>query len=216
MKKFNDLSLYKNSPILTGILDVDKEIFLKLDDKELFTICITPTNRYIRKICDENFFMNRSIKSFPEISKNKDINLSWKKFYVFVRLLELFGNSNQIQRFLQYKNKPSFIRGNKLEKFLQELNTTGIRKEIYEIIAPLLSYRLTSMITILRIIIIIKSLNLGETPDDFMNYIATNENLDNDHLQYVNNDQIKAMTKNMEENIEIIYNKIIGNIYQLF
>ncbi len=53
---------------MTGITDVDREILMRFDDKELFAVC-SAKNKYSLKLCDETFFKNRSFQKFGEILK---------------------------------------------------------------------------------------------------------------------------------------------------
>jgi hypothetical protein len=67
--------------VFTGIKDTDRQILLNIqDDKELLNIC--SLNRYTNSLCDDNFFLNRMIKKYPQLQKRKPEKLNWKKFYL--------------------------------------------------------------------------------------------------------------------------------------
>jgi hypothetical protein len=67
--------------ILTGNLDSDRLILENLDNTDLLTVCKL-SNKYIEKLCNENFFRRRISSSFPRAIKPE--NLTWRKYYKYL------------------------------------------------------------------------------------------------------------------------------------
>ena len=69
---------------LTGIKDADILILNKLNDEDLFNVCLT--NQYTAKLCrDESFWRNRYIQKFGEDKiKYKPQDRSWRNQYLKV------------------------------------------------------------------------------------------------------------------------------------
>ena len=67
--------------MLSGNKDVDLKIMSNIDDRSLFSLCISdPKNEYLKKLCNnETFWRNRLLNKFPEF-KNSDEN--WKQNYL--------------------------------------------------------------------------------------------------------------------------------------
>ena len=197
---------------MTGILDADREILLNVGDKELMTICIPPKNRYTRKLCDENFFRNRVVKYFN--ITNKPTDLTWKKVYVITRLLAELGitSSDSIKFYLANKNTPYFI-SPYLTGFLGKLALYygPIGKKLYYTISALLSIRLLSMEIVFRIIIIIKTLNLGPIPNNILDEFIPETELDTLQSLYVNSPDTKTTIGSLEQNIINIYEQELIN-----
>jgi len=67
---------------LTEKKDVDLIILSKLDDKSLFSFCISnPKDEYLKKLCgDESFWRNRLKNNFPDFKTTEKRN--WKQTYL--------------------------------------------------------------------------------------------------------------------------------------
>jgi histidinol phosphatase-like PHP family hydrolase len=67
----------------TGNKDVDLITLSKLNDRDLFKICLEVNNKYLNYICnDEHFWKKRANKNMPDLIKYRKENQRWKKFYV--------------------------------------------------------------------------------------------------------------------------------------
>ena len=78
MKSIRD---YGKDVKLTGIKDTDLLILKELDDKDLFQMCLV--NKAVNRACkDENFWRERFIKTFEDLSKYKLETESWRKYYL--------------------------------------------------------------------------------------------------------------------------------------
>ena len=66
--------------MLSGHRDTDIIVLSKLDDKDLFSACLT--SKYENKLCNETFFYNRFLTRYPKTMKFKPENLSWRKYYL--------------------------------------------------------------------------------------------------------------------------------------
>lgn len=62
--------------------DADRLILQNLDDEDLFRSLLT--NKYTNSLVDENFWMNRVLSHFSQISKYKEKDMTWRKFYVSI------------------------------------------------------------------------------------------------------------------------------------
>jgi hypothetical protein len=74
-----------NSPVLTGIKDLDYKILNKLDDKSLVSFC--STNKKADKYCDDQtFWMNRTFETYyyinSDILKKYKGERSWSDYYI--------------------------------------------------------------------------------------------------------------------------------------
>jgi ankyrin repeat protein len=68
---------------LSGIRDLDREIFSKVDDDEILKAC--SIDKYTWNIvCDDAFLKRRLKAKYPEIEKHKVEEETWKKFYLRV------------------------------------------------------------------------------------------------------------------------------------
>ena len=202
---------------MTGITDVDREILMRFDDKELFDVCFSK-NKYSLKLCDETFFQNRFFQKFPELQNNKPHNLTWQKFYIISGFLknEYKGSKNIeiIKRFFTDGNKPYFIKGySNLYIFLHKMrNRSPIEHLLYKTIAPLFdSYNLTSMEIVLKIIVLYKTLDLGKVPEYFLNSFIPISELDVAGLTWVNDKRVQATINKIKEKIDDIYKEKLGN-----
>src|SRR5581483_7258204 len=85
----------------TGNLDVDRQILMRLDDRDMLSAC-SVNKYYNKKVCSEAFFQDRLQFFYPnlfalaKISKEETLNFSWKKFYLkkayyFGKLEEEYG-----------------------------------------------------------------------------------------------------------------------------
>jgi hypothetical protein len=210
--KYNDL-VENTSGTMTGIPDADREVLMRLDDRELYLICLSPKNKYSNKLCNEDFFRNRSAKYLSKYINMKQPNLSWKKFYVYMReILELIGEDS-FERFLKNKNTPLFItiQGYFLSDFLRSLNNKGeIEQKLYTIMQPLLEYHLSSMKIVLKVMMILQRLNLRTIPHRFMQYFDPIESLDQSHLEYINHIDVKEALRLTEERVDKIFRRVFG------
>ena len=217
--KFSLPPLHKKIEIekmLTGIADVDREVLIRLDDRELFMICLSPKNKHSIKLCNEDFFRNRSMKFLSGYVKYKNPDISWKKFYVYTRQISDFIEPDSLERFFQYKNKPLFmnIHGGNLSAFLKNLKGKGTEDQLYWIAAPLLQFNMSTMEIVLKILIILQTLKLKHVPKNFIQYFDPIETLDDDHLQYVNHPDIKGPVKEMTQQLNRLYTIYAGNNLQ--
>jgi hypothetical protein len=69
-----------NERAYTKNKDVDRIILENLYDEDLFRTLLT--NKYTNSLVDENFWMNRLLSRFPQVSKYKEQNITWRKFYL--------------------------------------------------------------------------------------------------------------------------------------
>lgn len=216
--KFSFPPLSRNEKMMTGVADADREVLMKLDDRELFTICLSPKNKYSMKLCNEDFFRNRTMKFLPGYGKFKNPDISWKKFYVYTRQISDFIDANSLERFLKYKNTPLFMdmQAGFLAQFFRNLcNGQGLEEELCKIIAPLIIYEISSMEIALKVVIILQALKLKQVPKNFMQYFSPIETLGLIHLMYVNDEtQIRPALKIAEQQIDEIYQRIIGKNLQ--
>jgi hypothetical protein len=80
---------------LSGIVDTDREILLKLSDKDLLKSC--GINKYFRnKVCNEQFYITRLTNTYPDTLKYKNENISWREYflktiYYISKMKEKFG-----------------------------------------------------------------------------------------------------------------------------
>lgn len=64
---------------LTGIKDLDRELLLKVDSKELLKVCLI--NKYMwNTVCDD-VFLKRILMKYPHIEQYKRENETWKFFF---------------------------------------------------------------------------------------------------------------------------------------
>ena len=90
----------------TGIVDLDREILSRFGDDELSAVCLPPKNRYLRKLCDENFFRMRTNYYYPRIVKFKTPEYSWKKFYFITHILSKYYD---VEKFFTERYIPKFV-----------------------------------------------------------------------------------------------------------
>jgi len=89
---------------LTGNIDVDRLILMELADYELLSICrpvkIEDTySKYAQKLCNEDFFSNRTLKRFPWTVEYKG-DITWKKYYAsLVFYLSQLGDEKVMKQF---------------------------------------------------------------------------------------------------------------------
>lgn len=78
----------KQEPTFTGIKDVDLLILSRLEDEDLFNVCLA--NQEINQLCkDETFWRNRFYSRFSQALHPNDINSikpseTWKNYYLEV------------------------------------------------------------------------------------------------------------------------------------
>ena len=83
---------------LTGVKDVDMEIILQLEDRELPRVCAV--NKYVNEICQSDAFWYRRLLN--RITKVRDDNLSKYKKLI---LIDITGERiKEMQRFYGLKN----------------------------------------------------------------------------------------------------------------
>ncbi len=208
MKKSSD-------QMLTGFPDADREIVMKLDDRELLIVCGSP-NKYSIKLCNEDFFRNRSMKYLKDFIQYKEPSMSWKKFYI---LIVSNIDRNDFEIFVTYKNKPMFIdRQNYfLSIYLRHLHYGGdIEQELHFVLilpvmgnSAIIDYNMSTMESVLKIMMILKTLKVKDVPENFMDYFAPIESLDAGRLLYVNYEPFKPYVKQMEEEIDNIYKRVM-------
>lgn len=77
------MAVNKDNTHFTGIYDVDLEILLNLEDKDLANLC--QTNKYFHRLCREDVFWQRRIarKISPLLIREKYPSLSWHQWYNF-------------------------------------------------------------------------------------------------------------------------------------
>lgn len=71
----------------SSLKDTDREILLKLSDKELIKTC--SLNKYLfRFVCDDNFFRRKLLLSYPDTLKyfNREKDKNYKNYYLKVVL----------------------------------------------------------------------------------------------------------------------------------
>lgn len=67
---------------LTNIYEVDMKILHCLNDKDLANLC--QVNRYLRTLCQDEYFLKKRILTLYPEAKNKPINYSWLQWYYFI------------------------------------------------------------------------------------------------------------------------------------
>ena len=104
---------------LTGIKDVDMNIILQLEDRELPRVCAV--NKYVNEICESDAFWYRRL--INRITKVRDDNLSkYKKLII----IDVTGERiREMQRFLGLKSLKE------LNVFLNELPSSAIYVAYY-------------------------------------------------------------------------------------
>lgn len=80
---------------LSGIRDVDREIFSKLDDYNLLKACSIDKYTW-NTVCDDAFLKRRLLAKYPEIEKYKEEEETWKEFFLLAihyiaKMKEKFG-----------------------------------------------------------------------------------------------------------------------------
>lgn len=99
---------------LTGVKDVDMEIILQLEDKELPRVCAV--NKYVNEICQSDAFWYKRL--INRITKIRDINLSNYKELI---LINVSGERiREMQRFFGLKTLKE------LNNFLNELPPNAV------------------------------------------------------------------------------------------
>jgi hypothetical protein len=66
---------------LSGLKDVDREIFSKVDDKELLIACSIDKYTW-NTVCDDNFLKRRILQKYPQIEQYKGKDETWKHFFL--------------------------------------------------------------------------------------------------------------------------------------
>lgn len=108
--------------VLTGNRDVDMEIILQLEDRELPPVCAV--NKYVNQICESDTFWYRRL--INRITKARDDNLSK---YKDLLLIDINGEKiREMQRFLGFKNLKE------LNAFLNELQANAAYLAYYTIL----------------------------------------------------------------------------------
>ena len=98
MRNKNHTKLKIRKMSLTGVKDVDMEIILQLEDKELPRVCAV--NRYVNEICQSDAFWYRRL--INRITKVRDDNLSKYKNLI---LIDITGaRIREMQRFYGLKS----------------------------------------------------------------------------------------------------------------
>ena len=105
----------ENKKMLTQLPDVDREILLKLDEREFLEICSPPKSSYSRKLCNEDLFRKRLVLKYPSAYQYKPENQTWKKYYLstsyYINKLKEeeipynLGNPKE-----EYENFPSYLK----------------------------------------------------------------------------------------------------------
>jgi hypothetical protein len=66
---------------LTNQRDLDREILLKLNDRDFLLTC--NSSRYLREnVCDEQFFKKRLTLTYPDTLNYNLNNKSWRQYYI--------------------------------------------------------------------------------------------------------------------------------------
>lgn len=105
--------------MLSGFKDTDREILLKLKDRDLLNAC--STNKYFSSLCDESFFRNRIAYKYPLALSNKPENMKWKQFYL--KLVFLIGKMKEVYDFDFVERDP--------ERYYRFLNHEKITYQFY-------------------------------------------------------------------------------------
>lgn len=109
--------------VLTGNRDVDMEIILQLEDRELPAVCAV--NKYVNQICESDAFWYRRLLN--RITKARDDNLSK---YKDLLITDINGEKiREMQRFLGFKTLKE------LNAFLNELQPNAAYLAYYAILA---------------------------------------------------------------------------------
>jgi hypothetical protein len=138
----------------TGNLDVDRQILMLLNDRDMLSAC-SVNKYYNKKVCSEAFFQDRLQFFYPnlfalaKISKEETLNFSWKKFYLekayyFGKLEEEYGFNYRLDvispemeyyrlrlrdliRSLSVKNDPIYINRHEKEALIKLNNKLNYR-----------------------------------------------------------------------------------------
>ena len=69
----------KKNVTATGIPDLDRDIMLRIDDRELLELC--NGNKYMRNtVCNENFWRMRTKRAMGDVVKPD--GMTWKNYYL--------------------------------------------------------------------------------------------------------------------------------------
>ncbi len=192
---------------MTGVVDLDREILMRFDDKDIFTICFSK-NKYALKLCDEMFFRNLSFRKFPTVVENKP-DITWKKFYLISSFLknDCKSSMDNIIRYFKEKDKPLRVAWNsQLNKYISDLqNEKGINNILYNIIYILYMHHVLDMESCLKIIAIGKMLNKN-TPKNFLDDFLIND-IDAAYTRYLKNPKVIDANKVIKSQIDEIYKK---------
>ena len=67
--------------MLTGNKDVDREILLKLSNRDLLNACAS--SKYaLNEVCNDTFFYNRLSMTYPELISSKPYKMKWRQYYL--------------------------------------------------------------------------------------------------------------------------------------
>ena len=178
---------------MTGIVDVDREILMRFDDRELLAVCFS-NNKYSEKLCDEMFFKNRLTAKFPKISIIKPDEMTWRNLFFAI---------------FAFKDRLSFVlTPSSLDIFLNSLQINPQTVSLYNIIEPLFKYKIISIDVALKILIIAKLLNI-ETPNNFFSDFMLYSELDPDRVLYVNHLPHIETNQDIKRDIDVIYKKLV-------
>jgi hypothetical protein len=104
--------------ILTGQKDADLSIMNNMDDKTLFSFCMSSNDVYLQRLCnDENFWTNKFLKKYDEqILSFKNPKKTIKRFYLQLSYYDDKYLSKEIEvpphlKQLLGKNRPTHMGG---------------------------------------------------------------------------------------------------------
>lgn len=101
---------------LTGNVDTDRLILLRLDDKKVTSFC--NTNHYYRdQVCNESFWKQRS-ETYNIDGKGKPDTTSWRDWYAIQRSIEKKRKKNPTLYHIAIENTS---KDNDIKAFLQTL-----------------------------------------------------------------------------------------------
>lgn len=189
--------------VFTKHRDADREILLRIQsDEELLNIC-KMENKYIKSLCNEDFFRRRLLNKFPETIKDKSVNVSWRKYYLSMvyyvgKLQEEFsfdfriGNPEKYYKiFLDRENQMYEVGKNNYIDLFERLNQDYIAEEKVEGVDIKFSDEIHSTI-------------FGAAEYDHKSFLTYLLKLTNYDLQYLNTALRGASLDGNKELIEIL------------
>ena len=131
---------------LTKNRDADRVILSKLNDRDLLSTC--KVNSYTRKLCNDDFFKQRSLTRFPNSLMLNPSNDNWKNFYLtqiaYIEYLHKWGfnYSNESKGTAKeyydlLKRYDNFAHGKDLDDLFDEIIKKNYIDLLFHILGPI-------------------------------------------------------------------------------